>query len=434
MTICNMTIEGGGRAGMIAPDDTTFEWVDGPRRRAPRRGRRRRAGASCAPTRARASTRRSTSTPRRCRRRSRGARRPARSSPVTERGARAARARADERALVSTWTSRPARRSRRSSSTASSSARARTRGSATCAPPPRSSTGRKVAAGRRRDGRARLAAGEGAGRGRGPRRGLPRRRLRLAHRRLLDVPGHEPGHRCSRASAAPRPRTATSRAARAAAGAPTSSRPQMAAAAAIEGHFVDIRELELGWSRSARSSRARLRARPRRRRHRPDHPQAVPQAGRAHRLRRVPVLRLGEGARLGPAREPDPRRRAQLRLRLARASTRRGRSRTTASGRSSRRASPTSSTRNCTKIGLLPVVLAEDDVKRADGRRRGEVDLEAQRCASAGREVSFEHRPGDASAGCSTASTTSRSRCSRPSASTRTRRERERSGPVTTAL
>src|SRR5271167_214938 len=26
MTVCNMTIEGGGRAGMIAPDDTTFEW------------------------------------------------------------------------------------------------------------------------------------------------------------------------------------------------------------------------------------------------------------------------------------------------------------------------------------------------------------------------------------------------------------------------
>jgi 3-isopropylmalate/(R)-2-methylmalate dehydratase large subunit len=29
MTICNMTIEGGGRAGMVAPDDTTFEWVMG---------------------------------------------------------------------------------------------------------------------------------------------------------------------------------------------------------------------------------------------------------------------------------------------------------------------------------------------------------------------------------------------------------------------
>jgi 3-isopropylmalate/(R)-2-methylmalate dehydratase large subunit len=28
MTICNMTIEGGGRAGMVAPDDTTFAWVE----------------------------------------------------------------------------------------------------------------------------------------------------------------------------------------------------------------------------------------------------------------------------------------------------------------------------------------------------------------------------------------------------------------------
>jgi 3-isopropylmalate/(R)-2-methylmalate dehydratase large subunit len=29
MTVCNMTIEAGGRAGMIAPDDATFEWVRG---------------------------------------------------------------------------------------------------------------------------------------------------------------------------------------------------------------------------------------------------------------------------------------------------------------------------------------------------------------------------------------------------------------------
>jgi 3-isopropylmalate/(R)-2-methylmalate dehydratase large subunit len=29
MTVCNMTIEGGGRAGMIAPDETTFEYVRG---------------------------------------------------------------------------------------------------------------------------------------------------------------------------------------------------------------------------------------------------------------------------------------------------------------------------------------------------------------------------------------------------------------------
>jgi 3-isopropylmalate/(R)-2-methylmalate dehydratase large subunit len=29
MTVCNMTIEGGGRAGMIAPDDMTFDWLIG---------------------------------------------------------------------------------------------------------------------------------------------------------------------------------------------------------------------------------------------------------------------------------------------------------------------------------------------------------------------------------------------------------------------
>jgi 3-isopropylmalate/(R)-2-methylmalate dehydratase large subunit len=29
MTVCNMTIEGGGRAGMVAPDDTTFSYMEG---------------------------------------------------------------------------------------------------------------------------------------------------------------------------------------------------------------------------------------------------------------------------------------------------------------------------------------------------------------------------------------------------------------------
>ncbi|MGI8439840.1 MAG: 3-isopropylmalate dehydratase large subunit [Thermoleophilaceae bacterium] len=29
MTVCNMTIEGGGRAGMVAPDEITFEWLRG---------------------------------------------------------------------------------------------------------------------------------------------------------------------------------------------------------------------------------------------------------------------------------------------------------------------------------------------------------------------------------------------------------------------
>ena len=34
MTVCNMSIEGGARAGMIAPDETTFEYMRG--RRAPK--------------------------------------------------------------------------------------------------------------------------------------------------------------------------------------------------------------------------------------------------------------------------------------------------------------------------------------------------------------------------------------------------------------
>jgi len=29
LTLCNMTIEGGARAGMVAPDDTTFEYLAG---------------------------------------------------------------------------------------------------------------------------------------------------------------------------------------------------------------------------------------------------------------------------------------------------------------------------------------------------------------------------------------------------------------------
>ena len=57
MTVCNMTIEGGGRAGMIAPDDTTFEWVERPRGARPTRCRST-SGARCAPTTAPRSTRR----------------------------------------------------------------------------------------------------------------------------------------------------------------------------------------------------------------------------------------------------------------------------------------------------------------------------------------------------------------------------------------
>ena len=176
-----------------------------------------------------------------------------------------------------------------------------------------------------------------------------------------------PGERCAAR------RTATSRGARAAAAARHLVSPQMAAAAAIEGHFVDIREWSAVEGTAHESHRDHHRPRrgpgPRRRRHGPDHPQAVPQARGAHGLRPVPLLRLGPGARLGPAR---PTRSSstgrELRLRLqprARALGARG----LRLPRDHRPSFADIFSSNCTKIGLLPIVLAPDEVQ-ARGRRR----------------------------------------------------------------
>ena len=75
MTVCNMAIEGGARAGIIAPDEKTFAYVKG-RPHAPKAGAWEMAeapGARSSPTRARTSTARSSSTPRRSPRSSPGA-------------------------------------------------------------------------------------------------------------------------------------------------------------------------------------------------------------------------------------------------------------------------------------------------------------------------------------------------------------------------
>jgi 3-isopropylmalate/(R)-2-methylmalate dehydratase large subunit len=53
MTVCNMSIEAGARAGMIAPDDTTFQYLNGRSispRKAPTGMPPWPAGASCPPT------------------------------------------------------------------------------------------------------------------------------------------------------------------------------------------------------------------------------------------------------------------------------------------------------------------------------------------------------------------------------------------------
>jgi 3-isopropylmalate/(R)-2-methylmalate dehydratase large subunit len=75
MTVCNMSIEGGARAGMVAPDEKTFEYLKGRPRRpgAPTGMPRCATGRRCGPTRAPISTARSGSTPRPCRRSSPGA-------------------------------------------------------------------------------------------------------------------------------------------------------------------------------------------------------------------------------------------------------------------------------------------------------------------------------------------------------------------------
>ena len=66
MTVCNMSIEAGARAGLIAPDDVTFDYLRGrrARRRARTSTRPSRSGASSAATTARASTAKCASTPR----------------------------------------------------------------------------------------------------------------------------------------------------------------------------------------------------------------------------------------------------------------------------------------------------------------------------------------------------------------------------------
>ena len=151
MTVCNMTIEGGGRAGH---DRARRDHLRLVRRRSERPGAPRGAeldeaieqlARAAHRRRAPSSTARSSidaardlaagdlgHEPRdgarrhRERARARGVRQPR-------------RPRGDRARARTTWTCSPARRSRRSRSTASSSAPARTRASATCAPPPRSS-------------------------------------------------------------------------------------------------------------------------------------------------------------------------------------------------------------------------------------------------------------------------------------------------------
>jgi 3-isopropylmalate/(R)-2-methylmalate dehydratase small subunit len=88
---------------------------------------------------------------------------------------------------------------------------------------------------------------------------------------------------------------------------------------------------------------------------------------------------------------------------------------------------------NCTKIGLLPVVLPEADVKELMAAGHARIDLEEQEISFAGRQVQFEIDAEIARRlleGLDDIGVT----LQQQEAIDRYERERERSGPVTTAL
>jgi 3-isopropylmalate/(R)-2-methylmalate dehydratase small subunit len=88
---------------------------------------------------------------------------------------------------------------------------------------------------------------------------------------------------------------------------------------------------------------------------------------------------------------------------------------------------------NCTKIGLLPIVLSDEDCRAFAHAGEGEVDLEAQEVRFAGREVPFEidhETRRRLLAGLDDIGVT----LGDEQRIATYERERERSGPVTTAL
>ena len=237
MTICNMTIEGGGRAGMIAPDETTFAWVrdhggDG----------RRRTGRELYTDEGATFDKEITVDVDAISPQVTWGTNPEMVVGVADCGAGAARTTATS-ARCTTWASKPGRRCRRSSSTASSSARARTRASATCARPRRSSKGRKVAV----DVNAMVVPGSAQVKAQAEEEGLDE---------VFRAAGFDwRGAGCSMCLgmnpdiAAPGERVRLDQQPQLR-GPPGQGRPhaprlaRMAAAAAIEGHFVDIRTWE----------------------------------------------------------------------------------------------------------------------------------------------------------------------------------------------
>ena len=177
MTICNMSIEGGARAGMIAPDETTFEYLAGRAVRAQgrRRGMRPLSDWRTLPTDEGATydAERRRSTPTTLEPMITYGTNPGMGMPITGRvpdpaqlSDRQPERAALDKALRYMDLQPGAAAAGHSRSMWSSSAAAPIRASPICALAASLMKGRKVADGVRDDGRARLAAGQDAGRSR----------------------------------------------------------------------------------------------------------------------------------------------------------------------------------------------------------------------------------------------------------------------------
>ena len=343
----------------------------GPRGRA--RGldcRRRRAGASCAPTTAPSSTRRSTIDASALSPQVTWGTTPGMVADVT--GARAGAASEGERARARVHGARGrARRSRRSGSTASSSARARTRASATCAPPPSVVEGRKVAA----TVDAMVVPGSQQVKAQAEAEGLDEV-FRAAGFDWRSAGcsmclGMNPDIARARRALRARPRTATSRAARAAAAARTSSarrwppRPPSRATSSTSGsgaeHEADRRSSKATSRSSTAATSTPTRSSPSSSSSGSSGPASASSSSttgprsRAGTCRPTRSSSTGRNFGCGSSREHAPWALEDYGFKAI--------------------VAPSFADifySNCTKIGLLPVPLPEDEVRAADGGRRGD--------------------------------------------------------------
>ena len=248
MTICNMSIEAGARAGMIAPDETTFAYL---------KGRRFRPKGEAWEQRSRRVVQAAHRSRRKVRSRTRHRRRHARSlrqlghqprhgrarhllRPRPRRRCQRTRPQEPSSAPSNTWVSRRARRSKRSPSTASSSAPAPTAALKISAPPPASPRATRSPA----HVGAMVVPGSQAVKAQAEAEGLDRifseagfdwREPGCSMCLGMNPDILSPGERCASTSN----RNFEGRQGRG--GRTHLVSPEMAAAAAIAGHFVDIR-------------------------------------------------------------------------------------------------------------------------------------------------------------------------------------------------